>query len=191
MENIVKDIIGRLHSRKFRLSAIGLFVVLLCLSSLGLMTTRQWQDLQQSDRYLNASLNSKVTADYSVGQPGKPIAQVGLGIIRDMVRDSQPEPDDLPIRLSAVDTLVESPISGSSLLPGLKETEPKLIIPIVPLSLVASASVPDSISTPEPIVKTPGNPNPQKTKTSKPPKLDNPQQPKPDKPSKPEKPAKK
>ena len=56
MKNIVKDIIGRFHSREFRLNAIGLFVLLPCLSSLGLMTTRQWQDLQQSDRYLNASL---------------------------------------------------------------------------------------------------------------------------------------
>ena len=104
-----------------------------------------------------------------------------------MVRDSQPDPADLPIRLSAVDTLVESPISGSSPLPGLKEIEPRKINPIVPLSLDTPASVPDSMSTPEPIVKTPGNPNPQKTKISKPadskqPKVDNPQQSKPDKP---------
>lgn len=90
---------------------------------LGVMTVKQWRDLRQSERVLPISLISRKTADYSAAGSPMEIAPVSLDIIRDMIRDSQPEPSDLSNRLARADELLHVPIPGEPILPGTSRDE--------------------------------------------------------------------
>ena len=125
MENILSFPKVKWHLGKGRS-----WVLLLCFSSFGVMATRQWHDLRRSDRYLNISLISKSVADYSARRPPTLVAQVGLGVIRDMVRDSRPELADLPARLASVDALLHTSIQPEPPLPALT-TQPGNALPAI------------------------------------------------------------
>ncbi len=114
---------------KLRLGSVRSLVLLLCFSSLGLMATRQWQDLRRSDRYLNTSLIAQSSADYSASRPTNLAAQVGLGVIEDMVRDSQPDFANLPVRLNSVHALLQAFIHSETSLPGLRDSKLSIQIP--------------------------------------------------------------
>ena len=95
-----------------RRGAIGLAITLLWVGAFGLLTARQWQGLAQGERFLDESLAAKTAADYSATRPAGPIGRVKLAVIEDMVRDSQPEAEDLRIRLDSIPALLNSAISG-------------------------------------------------------------------------------
>ena len=180
------------YGNKFHWGTIGMFVSVLSLSSLGLMTNHQWQDLQKKERFLNTSVVSRSSANYGVSEPANPVVQVDLNIIGDMIRDSQPEASDLAARLASVDELLHSPIPGDTLLSNLTGSEPGTNPPVTynPIDLptaLAPAAGPVAQSTPGPTLKAPNNPDPQNTKV---PKLDKPKETKDNKDDKDNKPKK-
>jgi hypothetical protein len=100
-------------------SLIGLFVVILCFSGLGFLSTRQWQENFKEDRILDLSVNSMTIADYSDDKPSNnSIAQVRLDIIKDVIRDSLPNPEDLNDRLALIDSSLLSSLEGDPERPG-------------------------------------------------------------------------
>jgi len=112
-----------LHRRAFCWNSSKLLALVLCVGSLGMMVNRQWQGLEPSDRYLGASLVSGSMADYSQRRPSEPIAQVDLKIVRDMIRDSQPLPGQLPARLASVDMLLNNPPHSAASSSGHPDSE--------------------------------------------------------------------
>jgi hypothetical protein len=164
---------------KLHRSQLVLFVFILCFSGLGLITTRQWQENDKSDRFLNVPLVSKVTADYSSRKPVNEIAQVRLGIIENMVLESQPDPKDLSRRLEAVDSILNLPVSDGPVL--------ALSLPYTTVEPVAGQTeIPILDKTKEPELEKTKEPKQEKTKETNP---NNPNKPdKPDKPDKSDKP---
>ena len=107
-----------LQNQRFRGRTAGLLVLLLSVICLGLVTTREWLGLHESNQFLNASLLAKSTADYKSSRLGTPVAQVGLGIIQDLIKDSNPDPKDLQNRLASITEMMLSPVPSLTALPG-------------------------------------------------------------------------
>jgi len=116
--------------RRFRWSTVGVFVLVLCFSGIGMITVHQWQDLNQSDHILNASLISSTTADYSSRKPASQVSQVDPSLIEDMIRDSQPDPENLLARLELAKMVLNLPINEP-----LKNTLHSANLPITPKSI--------------------------------------------------------
>jgi hypothetical protein len=167
-----------------RWSAVGLFVFLMCFSGLGFMTIRGWQDLNQTDRFLDVSLVSKSTADYSANSPKALVAQVGMGIVGDMIRDSHPDPANLPARLAVVNSILNGPVPIETPVPG--SVNPHISIteeprpaqppaqphvtsaPDNPPTAIVTTPDPEPNSTPVPTAKPTKDPGPQNTKNPNP-----------------------
>jgi hypothetical protein len=109
----------RVQNRRLRGRAAGLLVLFFGVICLGFMTTHDWLALNESSQFLNASLLARSTADYRSSQSGTPIVQVGLGIIRDMIKDSNPDPTDLQNRLATITGMMRSPVPSQTALPGV------------------------------------------------------------------------
>jgi hypothetical protein len=111
-------IAGNARGRRFGREALLLVFLLVSLVGFGGLTIHQWMDLHQINRYLKTSILAKSTADYSGRRPTAVVARVGLGIVRDIIRDSQAEPGDLNQRLAKVTAQLLLPVPSATSLPG-------------------------------------------------------------------------
>jgi hypothetical protein len=155
----------RVQNRRFRGRAAGLLVLFLGVICLGLMTTHEWQALNESSQFLNASLLARSTADYRSSWSGTPMVQVGLGIIRDMIKDSNPDPTDLQNRLATITGMMLSPVPSQTALPGFPNSHAPTATRAMPvltatpiytstltqvMTLTATAQMPTLTSSPYP-----------------------------------------
>jgi hypothetical protein len=85
----------------------------LCLGGILSLTFQQWQDLHPHERLLKVPLTSKRNADYSAERTFQTSPPVGLEIVQDMIRDSQPEPHVLTSRLAHFEENLFRPMSES------------------------------------------------------------------------------
>ena len=122
-----------LQNQRLRGRAAGLLVLFLGVICLGLMTTHEWLVLNESNQFLNASLLARSTADYRSSRSGTPMVQVGLGIIRDMIKDSNPDPTDLQNRLATITGMMLSPVPSQTALPGFPNSHAPTATRVVPV----------------------------------------------------------
>jgi len=101
------------EGRRGRRTRLAL-VPLLLLGGLGLLAGRQWREVGRQERLLAVTLTARSTADYGEDRSVVPLAPVGLGIVRDMIRDSQPEPGALSQRLVRTEGLLNTPIPAAA-----------------------------------------------------------------------------
>jgi hypothetical protein len=123
---------------------IGFLLLLLGCIALGVLVYRQWLNLSHGNRYLEASLLAKSTANYNQSQPTTQVAQVKLEIIGDMLRDSQLDPEVLAQRLAWVTAVLLSPVPQATPLPGSKNT---LDLKATPTPVRKATATPTSSST--------------------------------------------
>jgi hypothetical protein len=132
-----------------------LLVLLLALISLGLLAARQWLILHQGDRFLDASLLAVSTADYSGRRSTAQLAQVGTGIIGDLIRDNQPGATELLNRLATANAMLLTSVPTATFLQSPTTTPTNTIVPatIKPLPTLTDilATIPGATQTSLPI----------------------------------------
>jgi hypothetical protein len=105
------------NRRKFFRAPTRLVVLLFCFAWVGWLTASQWRRLTRNERYLAVPLIATSSADYQARRPEAPVAPVGLGVIKDLIHDSQPESPELPVRLATAVALLSAPLPGKAPLP--------------------------------------------------------------------------
>ena len=83
-------------------------LLLLGLGVLVALIASQWHLFTQMERRLDVPLISTARADYGANGPVASVAQVDLGIVQEMIRDSAPGAADLSARLSSAEALLRS-----------------------------------------------------------------------------------
>ncbi len=97
----------------FMARRVWLWTVSVCLilsAFVGAFFLPQWIALSKSDTYLPIPIHSSDEADYSADSFPRMVPAVGLEILRAIIRNSDPETEDLADRLATVTTILLTPV---------------------------------------------------------------------------------
>jgi len=110
--NAIHEFTKRMFTRRiFRGTAI-MTAILLWAVLFADLSASQTRKLGKDERFLGESLVTGAFADYSRQTSAISLRRVRLAIIEDMIRDSQPDPADLDMRLSSLPALLNSGKTG-------------------------------------------------------------------------------
>jgi len=104
--------------RRRPVNAVSSVLLAISLVGAGLLAANQWRELNRSQRFVGAALIASKAADYGDAGIASEQAPVSIAIVDDMIRDSQPEPEELATRLARVSVLLTVPVPVEGSLPG-------------------------------------------------------------------------